>query len=323
VTVRRKATASKRARILAYVDPGARNASLLDQLVRLARREQREVDGLYVLRELPWYVRGRQAKPIRDALEREAAAALEQEVEPLVRAGVTVRTHVAWGRPFEVIIREALRRQTRVVMKTAHAPGGDRRAGLFGSTDMHLFRKCPVPVWVVKPRRTRRIARVLAAVDPAEPTPDEVDLNTEIVRIALDIATGEKAELHVCHAFSTLSELVLGDASRAYVADFKARVEEAMARLVAPFGLALRDRRVHILHGDAGEVIPRFVRRRKVDLLVMGTIARAGLPGLLIGNTAERMLELVDCSVLAIKPEGFVSPIQLQGRRSRPRAAAR
>jgi len=46
-----------------------------------------------------------------------------------------------------------------------------------------------------------------------------------------------------------------------------------------------------------------------VDLIVMGTLARAGVEGLLIGNTAEKILSRIDCSVLALKPEGFVSPI--------------
>ena len=43
----------------------------------------------------------------------------------------------------------------------------------------------------------------------------------------------------------------------------------------------------------------------------MGTVARTGIPGLLIGNTAETILQRVDCSVLAVKPDGFVSPVGL------------
>jgi nucleotide-binding universal stress UspA family protein len=43
----------------------------------------------------------------------------------------------------------------------------------------------------------------------------------------------------------------------------------------------------------------------------MGTVARIGIPGLLIGNTAETILDQLDCSVLAVKPPGFVSPVAL------------
>jgi nucleotide-binding universal stress UspA family protein len=40
-------------------------------------------------------------------------------------------------------------------------------------------------------------------------------------------------------------------------------------------------------------------------------VARRGIPGLLIGNTAERILRKLPCSVLAVKPDGFVSPVSL------------
>jgi len=61
--------------------------------------------------------------------------------------------------------------------------------------------------------------------------------------------------------------------------------------------------------GDAAEAIQRLVRKLEIDLLVMGTVCRTGIPGFLIGNTAERVLDVVDCSVLVVKPVGFVSPV--------------
>lgn len=317
MTARKKASPARGARILAYLDPEARNASLFDLLVRLARRRQADVLLLRALPRLPWYVRGRRAQEIRQALERDALAGLERDMKSLRGAGLRVRTRLAWGRPFEVIIREALRRPTALVTMTARGEGR-RQSLFFGSTAMHLFRSCPVPVWVVKPGRPGRIRRVMAAVDPIEPTADEVDLNREILRFAREIAADERAELHVCHAFWILSERVLPEQSRAFVREFAARVRRVMGELLSPFGLSPDDRCVHIVDGDPGEVIPALAARERIDLLVMGTIARAGVPGLLIGNTAERTLRAVDCSVLAIKPEGFVSPLELGGR---PRSA--
>ena len=46
------------------------------------------------------------------------------------------------------------------------------------------------------------------------------------------------------------------------------------------------------------------------NLLIMGTIARSGISGILIGNTAERLLPHVPCSVLALKPDGWKCPIE-------------
>jgi nucleotide-binding universal stress UspA family protein len=73
--------------------------------------------------------------------------------------------------------------------------------------------------------------------------------------------------------------------------------------------LSTLDHEVHLVKGDAGRVIPALVVAEGINLVVMGTVARTGVAGLVIGNTAERILDAVDCSVLAVKPEGFVSPV--------------
>ena len=67
----------------------------------------------------------------------------------------------------------------------------------------------------------------------------------------------------------------------------------------------------HLSRGDARNVIPELARELHADLVVMGTVARTGISGLLIGNTAESILDQLECSVLAVKPPGFVSPVML------------
>jgi len=71
--------------------------------------------------------------------------------------------------------------------------------------------------------------------------------------------------------------------------------------------------RKHLIKGTAARAILDYTRRADVDLLVMGTVGRGGIDGLLIGNTAEMVFEDIQCSVLALKPEGFVTPISLNG----------
>ena len=64
-------------------------------------------------------------------------------------------------------------------------------------------------------------------------------------------------------------------------------------------------RAVYLIKGRAKDVIPELVESGDIDLVVIGTVGRSGIPGLIIGNTAERVLNAIDCSVLALKPEGF------------------
>jgi nucleotide-binding universal stress UspA family protein len=66
----------------------------------------------------------------------------------------------------------------------------------------------------------------------------------------------------------------------------------------------------HLVNGKPRDVIPAFTRKNKADLLVLGTVARTGIPGFFMGNTAETILNRLNCSVLAIKPRGFVTPVE-------------
>jgi nucleotide-binding universal stress UspA family protein len=68
----------------------------------------------------------------------------------------------------------------------------------------------------------------------------------------------------------------------------------------------------HLLKGWARKEIPVLAKQIEADLVVMGTVARTGVPGFIMGNTAETILEQIDCSVLAIKPPGFVTPVTLE-----------
>jgi nucleotide-binding universal stress UspA family protein len=66
-----------------------------------------------------------------------------------------------------------------------------------------------------------------------------------------------------------------------------------------------------MLKGEPGDLIPKLAARMEVELIVMGTVSRSGVAGFLIGNTAEMILRRVRCSVLTVKPDGFVTPVRL------------
>ena len=81
--------------------------------------------------------------------------------------------------------------------------------------------------------------------------------------------------------------------------------------LLQKYDLQDLNHRVHLLKGEAGRVIPELVEKKRADLIVMGTLSRTGVAGFLIGNTAEKILNKVDCAVLAVKPDEFVTPVKL------------
>lgn len=66
----------------------------------------------------------------------------------------------------------------------------------------------------------------------------------------------------------------------------------------------------HLIKGEPENVIPRFVKSKRIDLVVMGTVGRSGIKGFFMGNTAEKILNNINCSVLAIKPSGWKTPVK-------------
>ena len=95
----------------------------------------------------------------------------------------------------------------------------------------------------------------------------------------------------------------------ALVTKTREQAESAVQEVVAQVDLSAVPHRVSVVQGLPFEVISEYTRTAAVA--VLGTLSRAGIAGVLIGNTAERVLRQVDCSVIAVKPAGFESPVQL------------
>ena len=156
---------------------------------------------------------------------------------------------------------------------------------------------------------------MLACVDTATNNEDDAKLNEEILDLARTIAGRNNARLSIVHAWTIDSEQLLdGRMPRGEFEQMKRSREEHVEKLLNqfldPHGCSTQDDHVYMLKGDAVHVIPNFAKTEGVDLVVMGTIGRSGAAGLLIGNTAEEILDSIECSVAAVKPTNFVSPIK-------------
>jgi nucleotide-binding universal stress UspA family protein len=77
-----------------------------------------------------------------------------------------VETEAATGSTFVEVIRAALRRQNDLVIKTVRSEGIFHRS-ILASIDMHLLRKCPIPLWLIKPGEPETFRRILVPLDRA------------------------------------------------------------------------------------------------------------------------------------------------------------
>lgn len=230
-----------------------------------------------------------------------------------------VRYEVEFGKtPAMRIIRRVLRQGHDLVVKDTEPAEGGRG---FRSVDMQLLRKCPCAVWLCRPERSapEKNAAIAVAIDPESRASDEEELALRLLRVSSSLAERCGSELHVvsCWDFEFEETLhrnpwyrVPEDELFRIVSQARGKRRGTLDDLVRKADLGEKAH-VHFERGHPGEIIPSFLEKNGTDILVMGTVARTGLSGLLIGNTAEDILQKAPCSLLALKPEGFVSPVRI------------
>ncbi len=256
---------------------------------------------------------GQKSVKLQDIIVQEHKENLAEIANSLLAKGVAVEHQLLVGDAAIEITKDVLKNGRDLVIMTAEGELGLKER-IFGSTSSQLMRKCPVPLLVVKPGAGKEFKKILAAIDPVVSEPAHDTLNASILQLANAFAQGPEDELHVVHGWALLGEsLILGRGGLSHAAIAEIYEVESKRRLHL-LTEAVRKAEIsryipHIAKGEAAKVIPHFIDDIGVDLLVMGTVCRTGIPGFLIGNTAESILNLVHCSVLVVKPDGFVSPV--------------
>ena len=242
-------------------------------------------------------------------LEREAGEILERFVLEAKKEGIEARQRLAFGSPWREICRQvAAERHDLVVVGTRNL--GQIGRILFGSTGMKLLRNCPCPVWVTRPDPDWNDLNILVPSDFSE-------ASSEALRIAVNGGQLVETRLHLLHALEGQigPPAWFGRVQRQIVEQYIAS-QRAEAQKNLHEQLALTDYRtlehgvqVHVVDGPPDEAILKAIDDFHIDLVVMGTAARSGLSGIVLGNTAERLVSHLKCSVIAVKPPGSTAEL--------------
>lgn len=311
-------------KILVAASPGHLEPLTLRTAVNLADANEAHLTVLDVVAPVP--LRRKKMNVEGRIIDVEAALLhdREQRLRHLVentRGGAETDVVVAVGEPFLEVIRRVLACGHDLVM--VGEPEVNKAAVPQPSSGvMHLLRKCPTPVWVMHPSLAREL-RILALVDPDPSDPVRDGLNDLVLGLATSLARRNNSELYLGHAWSLEGEATLrtspyvglpGRIVDVMVRDTEAAHHEQLDVLADRHHLGELGAAVHMVSGEPGVVLPLLAERLDVGLIVMGTVGRTGLRGLIMGNTAETILRSVRCSVLAVKPEGFVTPVKQRHR---------
>jgi universal stress protein E len=255
--------------------------------------------GIFVsneTRDLARQIRAAQMEMIDDI----AAGAKER--------GVNVTTDILDERPAaDAIVNLALEMDPRYVVKGTEYHSVAERA-IFVDTDWQLIRTCPYPLWLVKPHEMSEHPVVIAAVDPGHSHDKPADLDQLIVDSAKAITGPKKGEVHLLHTYQRL--VGIGKEATKTFKPIKLPIDELsekiqtehreqLNQLAAANGVDVDH--THQLAGSTRDILPTFARTQKADVVVMGALARWGLRRMVIGSTAEKVLDHLPCDILIVR----------------------
>lgn len=304
--------------LLVTSDPSQPDAAFTRAL-QLARQNEARLTIVSVVDSLPSTTRWLPALSLEE-LEEVAIDTryelLEQLITPLQERGQDVSVRVLCGIPFLEIIQQVLRAEHDLVVIGTDQEEQERHQ--FGSTTLHLLRKSPCPVWVVPLDRPPRYARILAVVDMKQGLEESQRVNQTVLELATSLAAMDDSELHIVHPWSLYGEEALwGRRLRLPPEEVRLIVEEARSLRLAWLDDLLEEQNlgsvrhhVHLIKGESARVVTQLAADLRAEVMVLGTVERSDIPGLLISDTAEEILRSADCSVIGVKPPGFKSPVK-------------
>lgn len=218
----------------------------------------------------------------------------------LLADGYSVTTEQAWNESLHETIIDVQQAEGCGLVIKQHFPDSSLKKALLTPADWKLLRHCPTPVLLVKTSTSWKDKVILAAVDVGNADGEHRHLHTTIIDHGYDIASLAKAHLHVIAAHPS-PMLSAADPTLQLSETIEARYREQCRAFQAEFDVD--DEHLHIEEGPADVLIPFIAHKLQAAVTVIGTVARTGLSGALIGNTAEVVLDALESDVLVLKPQ--------------------
>lgn len=235
----------------------------------------------------------------------ERLAWLQHLAAPLRASGQDVQCQVRWGKSLhQQVVLHCEQTTPDLVLKSARHHNLLKRLFLTNN-DWQLIRHCPQPLWLVQHGEWAG-NNLCAAVDPVHAGDAPAALDHRLIQVARELGQRLQLDDHYLHAYMALPHTLAFNAELLadydnYVLRTEAHHRDAFDALLAYYPEIDRQR-TRLAQGFAEEVIPTYVKEQAIDLLLMGAVARGQLDNALIGQTAERVFEEVECDLLVIRP---------------------
>ncbi|GAC1031091.1 universal stress protein [Pseudomonas sp. No.21] len=225
----------------------------------------------------------------------------------LASEGYSVTTQQAWNENLHQTVIAVQQAEGCGLVIKQHVPDNPLKRFLLTPDDWKLLRYCPGPVLMVKTDSPWTNGVILAAVDVGNSDGEHRTLHASIISHGYDIAGLAKGTLHVISAHPS-PMLSAADPTFQLKESIEARYRAECRAFQEEFDIS--DERLHVEEGPADVLIPHVAHKLKAAVTVIGTVARTGISGALIGNTAEVVLDSLESDVLVLKPDEIIAHLE-------------
>ncbi|QUJ68807.1 universal stress protein UspE [Photobacterium sp. GJ3] len=302
--------------ILVVADPLQDHQPALSRAVHLSEKsDQARITVFLAIYDFSYEMTSMLSSDERQAMRRGVVQQREEWLKDITRPhtenGFEIDIVVVWhNRPYEAIIAEVYSQHHDLLIKATHEH--DKIGSvIFTPTDWHLLRKCPCPVLLVKEHSWPENGKVLACVNLAAENDTHEALNDKIVQEAQSLSAVLNAEVNLVNAYPATPVNITIELPEFDPATYTDAVRghhlTSMKALRQKHGID--EENTHVVEGLPEDVIPKVAEELDAELVILGTTGRTGISAVFIGNTAEHTIDSLNCDLLALKPEGYISPL--------------
>lgn len=299
--------------ILAIIDPTTDSQHGLSRSIDLAKKSGASITAFMSIYDFSYEMTTMLSSDEREAMRNAVVKDRQVWLDEILAQypDLEINSQVVWhNRTYEAIIDTVINQGFDLVVKGTHQHD-TLKSVIFTPTDWHLIRKCPSPVLLVKEHAWPAQGNILAAVNAVSENEQHLALNDRIIKDAKFLCELANAKLNLVNAYPATPVNIAIE-----IPEFNPSVYNESVKkhhLESTYELADKHQIAHqncaIEEGLPEDVIPDVAARLNSELVVIGTVGRTGLSAALVGNTAEHVIDSLNCDVLALKPDGYKSPL--------------
>jgi len=297
--------------LLVVIDPSQESQKALARAVELARKNNAQITAFLSIfdfsYEMTTMLSSEERESMRGSVINSRSQWIHEIIESMDTQDLNINVKVVWhNRPFEAIIDQVDTFGYDLVIKGTHEHD-KLKAVIFTPTDWHILRKCPCPVLLVKDHLWPENGNILAAINVGSDEEEHAALNNKITEEALNLANIIHANANLVNSFPGTPVNIAIEIPEFNAAEYNDNVKNhhinSMQKHAQKFGID--EQHTFVKEGLPEDVIEAMAEELDAELVILGTVGRTGISAALIGNTAEHVIDRLNCDVLALKPDGF------------------